>query len=145
MLIRARQHAGISVRHHLQFVQGRRVFEDRIVQRRDIVSEYRNERALRVFVKVAVALPPRTDGLLSLSELKESDLDGPDGRGAAQHGIERRFTGDCELRTTVPEMGGRAAIAGHERRNRKGGQAPDFGGRRNGVSQIPLIPPMASE
>jgi hypothetical protein len=41
-LIRACQHASISVRHHLQCLQGRRAFEDRIARRRDIVSEYRN-------------------------------------------------------------------------------------------------------
>ena len=32
-LIRARQHASNAVRHHPQYVQGRRAFEDRIVRR----------------------------------------------------------------------------------------------------------------
>ncbi len=40
--IRARQHESNAVRHHPQYLQGRRAFEDRIVRRRDIVSEYRN-------------------------------------------------------------------------------------------------------
>jgi dihydrofolate reductase len=38
-LIRARQHESNAVRHHPQYLQGRRAFEDRIVRRRDIVSE----------------------------------------------------------------------------------------------------------
>ena len=41
-LIRARQQESNAVRHHPQYLQGRRAFEDRIVRRRDIVSEYRN-------------------------------------------------------------------------------------------------------
>ncbi len=41
-VIRARQHASISVRHHLQYLQGRRAFEGRLVRRRDIVGECRN-------------------------------------------------------------------------------------------------------
>ena len=42
MFIRARQHETNAVRHHPQYFQGRRPFEDRIARRRDIVSEYRN-------------------------------------------------------------------------------------------------------
>jgi dihydrofolate reductase len=41
-LIRTRQHESNAVRHHPQYLQGRRAFEDRIVRRREIVSEYRN-------------------------------------------------------------------------------------------------------
>ena len=38
-LVRARQHESISLRHHLQYVQGRRAFEDRIGRRRLTVSK----------------------------------------------------------------------------------------------------------
>jgi len=41
-LIRARQHASISDRHHLQCLQGRWGFEDWIVRRCDSGSEYLN-------------------------------------------------------------------------------------------------------
>jgi len=40
-LIRARQRESNAVRCHHQYLQGRRAFEDRIVRRRDIVSDCR--------------------------------------------------------------------------------------------------------
>jgi dihydrofolate reductase len=41
-LVRARQHESNAVRHHPQYLQGRRAFENRIVRRREILSQYRN-------------------------------------------------------------------------------------------------------
>jgi hypothetical protein len=42
MLIRAPQHESNADRRRPQSLHGRRAFEDRIVRRRNIVSEYRN-------------------------------------------------------------------------------------------------------